>query len=203
MSKKYHRNSRQLREIWNLPRGSLRDPLLVTRERGSLYIEGHIFYGVLSEEPDFLAKNFFSGYQEEGQNMLSVNNPVHGSQKNRGKTTRGFVSKISYFIFSRFMAIVKQTVERLDTLEESFAPVLLQLGAMHSAKADFSAENIAVFIESLLFAWKSVLKDKMTPECAVAWRTLFSYIMGSLHQGFNAGMSQKRHMSITEMKLTF
>ncbi len=87
------------------------------------------------------------------------------------------------------MAIVKQTVDRLDNLEESFTPVLLQLGAMHSYKANFSADNFSVFLESLLFTWDSVLMDKMTPECTVAWRTVFSYIMAKLHQGYITGHS--------------
>ena len=82
------------------------------------------------------------------------------------------------------MAIVKQTVERLDTLEESFAPVLIQLGASHSIRADFSTENFALFIESLISVWTSILKEKMTPECTTAWKILFTYIMAKLHQGF-------------------
>ncbi len=89
------------------------------------------------------------------------------------------------------MVVVKQAVERLDNMEESFAPVLIKLGARHSVNADFSAEYFAVFIQSMLYIWKSVLKDKMTPECTVAWRTLFSYIMLRLQQGFYIGVAER------------
>ena len=87
--------------------------------------------------------------------------------------------------------VVKQAVERLENMEESFAPVLIKLGARHSANVDFSADNFTVFIKSLLYIWKSVLKDKMTPECTVAWKTLFGYIMLRLQQGFYIGKSEE------------
>ena len=89
------------------------------------------------------------------------------------------------------MAVVKQAVENMDDMEESFAPVLLKLGARHSANIDFSVDNFAVFIESLLATWNSELTDQMTPECTVAWGTLFGYIMLRLQQGFHSGTPER------------
>ena len=87
------------------------------------------------------------------------------------------------------MTIIKQAVERLDRMEESLAQVLIQLGAKHPYKADFSPAKVAVFNQAVLSVWKSVLQDKMTPECTVAWKTLFEYIMSKLRQGFFIGQS--------------
>ncbi len=85
------------------------------------------------------------------------------------------------------MAFVKLVVDRLDNLEDCISPVLFELGTRHTCKADLSEHNISLFIDSLLYVWSSILNDKMTPECTAAWRTVFSYIMARLHQGFTSG----------------
>ena len=89
------------------------------------------------------------------------------------------------------MAVVKQAVHNMDDMEDSFAQLLLKLGAKHSSNVDFSVDNFAVFIESLLATWNCELTDQMTPECTVAWGTLFGYIMLRLQQGFHGGTTER------------
>ena len=96
------------------------------------------------------------------------------------------------------MTVVRHAVERLDSIEESFSPVLLQLGAAHAQNNMFSSENFALFIQCMLYIWQRHLKDKMTPECREAWRTLFHYIMRRLQDGFDAcaGITHPHHPPI-------
>ena len=98
----------------------------------------------------------------------------------------------------RFMTVMKQAVERLDSIEESFSPVLFQLGATHARHNMFSSENFALFVQCMLYIWELHLKDKMTPECREAWCTLFHYIMRILQDGFDAsaGITHAYHPPI-------
>lgn len=93
---------------------------------------------------------------------------------------------MAFSLLCRFMTVMKQAVERLESIEESFSPVLLQLGATHARNNMFSSENFALFIQSMLYIWQRNLKDQMTPECREAWRTLLHYIMRRLQDGFDA-----------------
>ena len=79
--------------------------------------------------------------------------------------------------------MVKNAVENLDNLEDSFADNLMTLGANHPVRADFSPDKVGMFVQAVLSVWKSVLMDKMTPECSVAWETLFGYIMMKMKLG--------------------
>ena len=81
--------------------------------------------------------------------------------------------------------MVQQAVENLDNLEEEFSPVLIHLGAKHPIRADFSADKMAAFVQSVLDIWNKLLDDKMTPECTAAWETLFYYFMVKLKQGYH------------------
>ena len=56
------------------------------------------------------------------------------------------------------MTVVKQAVERLDTMEYSFAPVLCHLGARHTVNSNFCSDNFSLFMKSILFIWNAVLK---------------------------------------------
>ncbi len=81
------------------------------------------------------------------------------------------------------MHVVKNAVEDLDNLEDSFAGSLVTLGANHPVRADFSPDKCTSFIHAVLSVWKSVLMDKMTPECSVAWEILFGYMLMKMKIG--------------------
>ncbi len=81
------------------------------------------------------------------------------------------------------MHVLQDAVTNLDNLEDSFADELATIGAKHPAQADFTPDKVGVFVQSVLSVWKSVLMDKVTPECHVAWETLFGYIMFKMKIG--------------------
>ena len=94
-------------------------------------------------------------------------------------------------ISCRFMSIIQQSVSNLDTLDEDFAPVLIQLGAKHPIRADFSADKAAAFLQSVLAIWSSVLQENMTTKCSEAWEILFDYFLTKLRQGYNRTYNEK------------
>ncbi len=81
------------------------------------------------------------------------------------------------------MEHVRDAVEQLDTLEETYSPVLIGLGRGHPPNVNFKLDDITLFIQSVLSVWKSVLQEKMTSECIEAWRTLFVFILTSMRKG--------------------
>ena len=58
------------------------------------------------------------------------------------------------------MAVVKQAVERLDNMEDSYSSVLIRLGVRHSANIAFCSENFKLFTQSMLYIWQYYLKGK-------------------------------------------
>ena len=66
--------------------------------------------------------------------------------------------KCSYGYYFRFMTVVKQAVERLETMEISFAPILCHVGARHAPNSKFCSDNFALFMKSMLYIWSTVLK---------------------------------------------
>ena len=56
------------------------------------------------------------------------------------------------------MTVVKQAVERLETMEISFAPILCHVGARHAPNSKFCSDNFALFMKSMLYIWSTVLK---------------------------------------------
>ncbi len=89
------------------------------------------------------------------------------------------------------MKVVQQAVQSLDNLEEEFSPVLVHLGSIHPIRADFSPDKMAAFVQSVLDIWSKLLDDKMAPECAIAWETLFYYFLVKLKQGYHEKHSEK------------
>ncbi len=96
------------------------------------------------------------------------------------------------YYLCRFMAIIEQAVANLDTLDEDFAPVLIQLGARHPIRADFSADKAAAFVQSVLAIWSSVLQESMTSQSSAAWEALFDYFLTKLRQGYSKKLKQQK-----------
>ena len=73
----------------------------------------------------------------------------------------------SYYLwfFCRFMTVVKQAVERLDNMEESYSSVLTRLGVRHSANIAFCSEYFKLFTQSMLYIWQYNLKGKIHALC--------------------------------------
>ena len=85
---------------------------------------------------------------------------------------------------SRFMLVIKQSVERLDKMDQAFVQTLVQLGASHTANKYFIMSNFQLFVTSILYVFELHLKKKLSSECKESWEVLLEFIMYRLQEGF-------------------
>lgn len=57
---------------------------------------------------------------------------------------------------------MKQAVEHLDNMEESYSSVLICLGIRHSTNMSFCSNNFKLFTQSMLYIWQCNLKGTPT-----------------------------------------
>ena len=80
------------------------------------------------------------------------------------------------------MTVVKQAVERLDNIDESYASVLLRLGIRHSANISFCSDNFKLFTQAMLYIWQYNLKGRALFNCIL---TQFNFTLVVLLQSIS------------------
>ncbi len=91
---------------------------------------------------------------------------------NAGKICLFGKNYIASMLNCRIVTLVKLAVERLDSLESSFALVLFRLGVRHSWQSGFESRSFSVLSRALLEIWQQRLKNINHTHKTDLWVTL-------------------------------
>ena len=85
---------------------------------------------------------------------------------------------------ARFIMVIRESVKRLDKMNQAFVQTLVQLGAHHTSNKFFIMSNFQLFVTSILYVFELHLKEKLSSECKESWEILLEFIMYRLQEGF-------------------
>ncbi len=85
---------------------------------------------------------------------------------------------------SRFMQAVGAVVDNIDTLDQSLAPLLIDLGKQHIHFKGFKPDYFNAFEHAMLSVWSEELGNKFDHTAREAWNKIFKFILMKLKEGF-------------------
>ncbi|KAI0221480.1 hypothetical protein LSAT2_027184 [Lamellibrachia satsuma] len=92
----------------------------------------------------------------------------------------------------KFMQAIETAVENLDSLDDTVAPIFINLGRRHIYFKDLKEEYFNVFGGALTYTWQMCMGRAYTNEIRSAWSRLFDYLVQHMRCGFMTALAEKQ-----------